>query len=1010
MKPVCRKIQEMLAEQGAAALRQDAAARAHVEECDACVAVLEALSTLDEGLRSLPLLDADDAVVDGLLMRPELNRETGSPTPLNRRRAWMFDLRVRPRFAWSGAAAAVLLLLLVIGAPSTVREMLEPEPSLTLPFNSKSTVQMEALPDDVSERAVGLDDDALEKLNSLGYIASETETRDASREQAQARFGAGNERGSGVWNFENAPDTPALDGQELNVVPSGDIVERGKVVVTSDVVELEETAPTATFSDGDGRANLRGSRSRDFKGGVGGVSNVDPVHGEPSRIAANSIEEMQVTTEGAGSELGRAEGVGGELGRAEGDYVRIDGEDKNAKEEAKLLEQGFLSLDRLLGTHASDKDEARKKPGGPVLAGARAVAAVPVLIEESRVDPILPALARWARIQATVLVQVLIDEQGTVVRATALKSSHPDLGFEAAAVEAVRQWRYTPATTDGKPVKVFFTVTVEFDLATTGQDSSAAPAAIDDNVRAALAFFRQRETVEGLTFQPASGYWSNTYVPGDPEFRRLAARLKGWDRAGLEAALPALPAMPRFHEASRRIAQPFDPPRDSALAVYLQTDRKGIAGPSRVLLQVGLRGSDRHGGRRPAMNLALVLDLPGSVSSGEAIAVRSLVDAFREARQPGDRFSLFVAGRGTSLAVGPEDFRHGYLEVTLNRLFAGGESDPLAPGLVDAMSAAIQRIAADDDPQTPLGSSSVLLITGRTLSDATRSIADLAHQSAIAGIPVSVVDLRGGAEPSEIERVVLAGQGRSHLLGSPAEAARVADAELFAATRAVARAVRLRIRLAPGVRLIDVLGSKRLDVAAAQRVRDTERSIDLRLSRNLGIEADRGDDEEGVQIVIPSFYAGDSHVILLDMVVDGPGPLADVTVRYKDLVQLRNGVGRASVALGNVHRAVGPLERNVLKNLLSRRLAETLERAGRKVAEGDHAHAEAVLASFQSLLQGVRSQSAALDNNSEFARDVEMLAEYRTLIAAGFSGRQLVDSLHFAAWVKVQPRPLEISS
>jgi hypothetical protein len=39
-----------------------------------------------------------------------------------------------------------------------------------------------------------------------------------------------------------------------------------------------------------------------------------------------------------------------------------------------------------------------------------------------------------------------------------------------------------------------------------------------------------------------------------------------------------------------------------------------------------------------------------------------------------------------------------------------------------------------------------------------------------------------------------------------------------------------------------------------------------------------------MQIVIPSFFTGDSHVILLDVVVAGPGPVADVTLRYKDLV------------------------------------------------------------------------------------------------------------------------------
>jgi hypothetical protein len=67
----------------------------------------------------------------------------------------------------------------------------------------------------------------------------------------------------------------------------------------------------------------------------------------------------------------------------------------------------------------------------------------------------------------------------------------------------------------------------------------------------------------------------------------------------------------------------------------------------------------------------------------------------------------------------------------------------------------------------------------------------------------------------------------------------------------VARAVRLRIRLAPGVQLVSVLGARRLDELHAEQVRTAEQRIDQRVSRALGIAADRGEDEEG-------FYGGGS--------------------------------------------------------------------------------------------------------------------------------------------------------
>jgi len=36
-------------------------------------------------------------------------------------------------------------------------------------------------------------------------------------------------------------------------------------------------------------------------------------------------------------------------------------------------------------------------------------------------------------------------------------------GFGRAAIEAVRQWRYRPATRDGEPIDVYFTIIVLFD-------------------------------------------------------------------------------------------------------------------------------------------------------------------------------------------------------------------------------------------------------------------------------------------------------------------------------------------------------------------------------------------------------------------------------------------------------------------------------------------------------------------------------------------------------------------
>jgi TonB family protein len=80
----------------------------------------------------------------------------------------------------------------------------------------------------------------------------------------------------------------------------------------------------------------------------------------------------------------------------------------------------------------------------------------------TRVNPIYPEEARAKRIQGIVILVVLIDKTGIVKEATVLKRL--PYGLSEAAVEAVRQWKFVPATKDGEAVDVAFNLTVNFRL------------------------------------------------------------------------------------------------------------------------------------------------------------------------------------------------------------------------------------------------------------------------------------------------------------------------------------------------------------------------------------------------------------------------------------------------------------------------------------------------------------------------------------------------------------------
>ena len=89
----------------------------------------------------------------------------------------------------------------------------------------------------------------------------------------------------------------------------------------------------------------------------------------------------------------------------------------------------------------------------------------PELIPVSKVQPHYPEELRAAGIEGNVILEALIDEHGDVVEVKLLRSTPPDQrALIDSALEAVEQWRFLPATVDGTPVSVYFTVFIEFKL------------------------------------------------------------------------------------------------------------------------------------------------------------------------------------------------------------------------------------------------------------------------------------------------------------------------------------------------------------------------------------------------------------------------------------------------------------------------------------------------------------------------------------------------------------------
>ena len=109
--------------------------------------------------------------------------------------------------------------------------------------------------------------------------------------------------------------------------------------------------------------------------------------------------------------------------------------------------------------------ESRAKLSGPLAGRGQALFVGGNVRKPEKISspqPQYTAEARKARVQGVVIAQALIDQEGYVTELKILKGL--PLGLSEAAEEVIRRWRFKPATLNGKPVAVYYNLTVNFRL------------------------------------------------------------------------------------------------------------------------------------------------------------------------------------------------------------------------------------------------------------------------------------------------------------------------------------------------------------------------------------------------------------------------------------------------------------------------------------------------------------------------------------------------------------------
>jgi protein TonB len=122
-------------------------------------------------------------------------------------------------------------------------------------------------------------------------------------------------------------------------------------------------------------------------------------------------------------------------------------------------EHRYDEAERMLARAGQVLRLAQSRPQPSLLNPVRGGVPAPTKIKH--VDPVYPVEAQRAGVTGVVIIEVTIDAGGSVARAKVLRSV-PLL--DAAALDAVRQWKYKPTMLNGAPISIVMTVTVTFAM------------------------------------------------------------------------------------------------------------------------------------------------------------------------------------------------------------------------------------------------------------------------------------------------------------------------------------------------------------------------------------------------------------------------------------------------------------------------------------------------------------------------------------------------------------------
>lgn len=481
-----------------------------------------------------------------------------------------------------------------------------------------------------------------------------------------------------------------------------------------------------------------------------------------------------------------------------------------------------------------------------------------------------------------------------------------------------------------------------------------------------------------------NGRFATTYRPG------------GGHLAAFESAVARglLPAGEReiVSDLGARYPLTIDAPSEGALGFAAHFERAKLQ-PSggKLHLRLGLRSSSKPASERPRLSVALVLDVSGSMRGELIQSARKAAIDLVDKLAPTDDFSLvtFSSGAQTLVPMGAIGPRRDQVKATIAAIQEGGGTN-IGEGLRLGY-AELSKPQLEDNVRVTL-----LLSDGRAndgITDRGR-LAGLALEAFQSGIQTSALGLGTDYDGPLMSQIANDGAGGYYYLRDPQQIAPALATELDKRLDPVATAVEVRLRVKPGVEVLNVYGSRRLSEAEAQRVRAIEVASDKQTEKRDGIKANRQEDVEGgMRFLIPAFARDDSHAILLELRLPagiGPKDVALVELKYKDRLTKKNVAEEIPLRLEYANsdaESAKSIDPSVARTVQGFAAGEALMKASRLVALGRNREAIDLLGEREGLLH----HAAATLGEPLFVQDAQRLARLRThALGGGAFGDALV--------------------